>query len=105
MAAIAAALLLGRIWSACDVGINAANSMSLLFFYVPVIFAVAAGMTFLAYTVVQRFSGSTVCACISAVAAAAAVVWVTQVLFHGADYPSPICADNVPPWWPDWIPL
>jgi len=32
LAAIATGLLLGRIWSTCDVGISSANSMALWFF-------------------------------------------------------------------------
>jgi hypothetical protein len=54
---------------------------------------------------VRRAGGSTTLACFSAVVAAVAVGWVTVSLFHGADYPSPICDNNVPLWWPSWIPL
>jgi hypothetical protein len=106
MAAIATALLLGRMWSACDVGINsAANSTALVFFYIPVVFAVTAVFTGLAYAVVQRLSSSTTFAVSSAVVVSIAVVWVALALLHGDDYPSPICTDNLPPWWPNWIPL
>jgi hypothetical protein len=104
-AAIGSGFLLGRIWSACDVGINSANSIALLFLYIPVIFVVAAVITGLVYTGVQRISGSAVVASTSTVVAAVAIVWVVQVLFHMGDYPSPSCPDHLPPWWPGWIPL
>jgi uncharacterized membrane protein YGL010W len=105
MAAIAAGVLLGRIWSACDVGINAANSLALVLLYIPVIFVVAAMITGLVYAGVQRLSGSAVLACTSAVVAAVAVVWIAQTVSHTGDYPSPTCPDNLPLWWPSWIPL
>jgi hypothetical protein len=105
MAAVVSGVLLGRIWSACEVGINAANSLALLLLYIPVIFVVAVVITGLVYTGVQRLSGSAVLACTSAVVAAVAVVWIAQALSHTGDYPSPTCPDNLPPWWPSWIPL
>ena len=104
-AAIASGLLLGRIWSACDVGISSANSMALLFLYIPAIFVVAAAITSLVYLSVQLLSGSRMVAGASTVVAAVAVFWIVQVLFHFGDYPSPTCPDNLPPWWPGWIPL
>jgi hypothetical protein len=106
IAAVATAMLLGRMWSACDVGINAAaNSMALAFFYIPVVFAVTAVFTGLVYALVQRLSGSTTLAVSSTVVVSIAVVWVALALLHGDDYPSPICTGNLPPWWPNWIPL
>jgi cation transporter-like permease len=104
-AAVASGLLLGRIWSACDVGIRAANLIALTLLYMPVIFVAAAVITGLVYTGVQRLSGSVVVARASTVVAAMAIVWLVQALFHMGDYPSQVCSDNLPPWWPRWIPL
>ena len=104
-AAVATAMLLGRMWSACDVGIgSSANSMALLFF-IPVVFVVSMVITGAVYAVTQRVSHATALAGMAAAAAAVAVVWTTLWLFHGRDYPSPICDNNIPPWWPGWIPL
>jgi hypothetical protein len=106
MAALATVMLLGRIWNSCDVGVNnSANSIALLSLYLPGVFIVAALVTVLAYAAVRRAGGSTSLACLSAVVVAVAVGWVAVSLFHGADYPSPICDNNVPVWWPSWIPL
>jgi len=103
--ALAAGVLLGRIWSACDVGIRAANSLALVLLYIPVIFVAAGVITGLVYAGVQRLSGSAGIACASTIVAAIAIVWVVQALFHMGDYPSQVCPDNLPPWWPSWIPL
>jgi hypothetical protein len=103
--AIASGLLLGRIWSSCDVGINSANSIALLFLYIPLTFVVAAVITGLVYTGVQRLSGSAGLASASTVVVAVAVVWLVLALSHTGDYPSAICPNSLPPWWPSWIPL
>lgn len=106
LAALATVMMLGRIWNTCDVGVNnSANSIALLLLYLPGVFTVAAVTTGLAYTGVRRLSGSTMLASFSVVIAAVAVGWVTLWLFHGDEYPSPICDNNIPPWWPSWIPL
>jgi hypothetical protein len=105
-AAVGTAMLLGRIWNACDVGVNSsANSMALLFFYIPVVFVVSVVLTGAVYATTQRVSRAPALAGGAAAIAAVAVVWATLSLFHGGDYPSPICDNNIPRWWPDWIPL
>ncbi|WP_194838006.1 hypothetical protein [Nocardia sp. XZ_19_369] len=103
-AAFGTVILLGRMWSACDVG-GAGNAMVLLLLYLPATFVVSVAVTGVVYAVTQRVSHRTSLACLAAVVAAVLIVWATLWLFHGGDYPTPICEDNIPPWWPDWIPL
>lgn len=109
-AAIAVVVLLSRMWAACDVGVNAsANTLGLLLFTAPLV-AVAggfsAGLTFwLIIRTGKRWS--VMAACAGAVGAALIVVWIVVAAQHnpGGDYPSPLCVDNIPPWWPKAIPI
>jgi uncharacterized BrkB/YihY/UPF0761 family membrane protein len=110
ISATAAMTLLSRMWAACDVGINAAaNSLGLLFFTAPIVMLFAAFGSALAFWAVARTARrwSQLVACVGAVLVALIVVWVDLAVEHnpGGDYPSPVCDENVPSWWPGWIPL
>ena len=106
----AAMTLLSRMWAACDVGINgAANSFGLLFFTAPIVMLSAGFGSALAFWAIARTARpwSQPVACVAAALVALVVVWVDLAVEHnpGGDYPSPICDENVPAWWPGWIPL
>jgi hypothetical protein len=102
--------LLSRMWAFCDVGINsAANSLGLLFFTAPTVLLFAGVGSALTFWAIARTGRrwSQLAACVGAVLAALFVVWVDLAVEHnpGGDYPSPVCDENVPSWWPGWIPL
>ncbi len=99
--AISAAMLLGRSWTACDVGVNnAANSGFLFWLFIPGLWTVL----LLAWVAVGTLLGSR--PLLHALALAATllgVVWcVISIFWEGAA--TPPCPSGVPPWWPSFIP-
>ncbi len=110
LAAIAAVLLLSRMWAACDVGVNAsANALGLLLFTAPLVTVaggVCAGVAF--WSIVRtRKRWSVAAACVGAACATLVIVWIAVAVQHdpGGDYPAPVCVDNIPPWWPQALPI
>ncbi|MGV9669220.1 hypothetical protein ACWDPV_01325 [Gordonia sp. NPDC003504] len=105
--AVGVVYLLAAMWSACDVGVNAtANSGGLLFFDLPFLLIVLGFAMLPSYALVSRrnVAGALAVACGLGIA----VAWVYVAWRHnpGGDYPAPICPpDNVPGWWPGWIPI
>nr|WSW70756.1 hypothetical protein OG461_33730 [Streptomyces sp. NBC_00995] len=95
------AMLLGRSWNACDVGVNnAANSGFLLWLFIPGLWTVL----LLVWVVVGALVGNR--PLLHAVALAVAllgVVWcVVSLFWDGAA--TPPCPNGVPQWWPSFIP-
>ncbi|CAM5675156.1 putative protein OS=Streptomyces griseorubiginosus OX=67304 GN=DWG14_07603 PE=4 SV=1 [Streptomyces griseorubiginosus] len=98
--AAATAMLLGRAWNACDVGVNnAANSTFLIWLFIPGLWAVLV----LAWVAVGALFGNHPLVHALALAVAlAGLVWCTLSLWLGEA--TPVCPDGVPPWWPRLIP-
>lgn len=99
--AISAAVLLGRSWTACDVGVNnAANSGFLLWLFIPGLWTVL----LLAWAAVGALLGnrSLLHACALAVTLPG-LFWCAVSVFWGAAA-TPPCPSGVPPWWPSFVP-
>ncbi|NBE57064.1 hypothetical protein, partial [Streptomyces boluensis] len=99
-------VLLARAWVSCDIGVNAAaNSFPLLLVFIGLTvvgtlwWGVAWGLVGGRYGVLPGL------AC--AVLGALLLVWGALAWLHAPDgYPAFSCPpDNVPPWWPEWVPL
>ena len=108
--------VLSRMWRSCDVGVNAsANAGALLYGYGPAVAVAIALPTIVILAVGDRRPGITAwtgavsraAAGAVAVALALLICWIALSIGHdpGRGYPSPHCVDNVPDWWPAWIPL
>ncbi|MGJ5891444.1 hypothetical protein DF268_09895 [Streptomyces sp. V2] len=100
--AVSTALLLGRSWTACDVGVNnAANSGFLLWLFIPGFWTVL----LLAWVAVGALLGNR--PLLHALALAVAllgVVWcAVSTFWEGAG--TPLCPSGVPPWWPGFLPV
>ncbi|MET9293861.1 hypothetical protein [Streptomyces sp. NPDC003077] len=108
LVALVGTFLLGRIWQACDIGVNAAaNGFGLLLAFVPA-WALATAWWGMSLLVVGRRSKAA--ALVLAVLGSLAVVWGLVAWQHepGGSYPvsQASCApDNVPRWWPGWLPV
>jgi hypothetical protein len=103
---IAGVVLLARLWTACEVGVNSSgNAFALLFFYGPALCLWTILTTVLVSTWTARLSMLWMSICVLLVELAG--LWLFLIILHspGGGYPSPVCIDNVPPWWPQWIPL
>ncbi|MEU4262774.1 hypothetical protein [Streptomyces sp. NPDC025273] len=99
--AVLTAMLLGRSWSACDVGVNnAANSGFLLWIFIPGLWTVL----LLVWVAVSALLGTRplVHAFALAVALLGCVWCVISFFWEGSSAPS--CPSGVPPWWPSFIP-
>ncbi|MEU1488529.1 hypothetical protein [Streptomyces sp. NPDC005752] len=99
--AISAAMLLGRSWTACDVGVNnAANSGFLLWLFIPGLWTVL----LLAWVAVGALLGNR--PLLHALALAVTllgVAWfVISIFWEGTG--TPPCPSGVPPWWPSLLP-
>lgn len=90
-------------WHACDVGNDSANGLILLVLF-PVLWGVFAAL----WSAVLRLFGATARAGAIALAVCVSVglVWGLISWIGVLDsYPAPVCPGNVPPWWPDIIPV
>lgn len=95
------AMLLGRSWNACDIGVNnAANSGFLTFLFIPGFFV----LLLLVWVAVGVLAGHRplLHAFVLAVALLAVVWCVVSVFWDNT--PTPWCPRGVPPWWPGFIP-
>lgn len=108
--ALAVIALLSRMWDACDVGLNsAASSWSLVFVYAPVVALSTLTSVVFIFWLAARYTdrltkpGSF----IASISVTLVIVWLALYIGHDpeGDYPSPWCVDNVPAWFPHWIPL
>ncbi len=101
---VVSAVVIGRVWAACDVGVGAsANSFALVIVVPAVWVAVALSWVFVFGVAGRLHRGA-------AWAAGAALntwlLWFTVVWLGILDsYPDPVCPGNVPPWWPALIPV
>lgn len=99
--AISAAMLLGRSWNACDVGVNnAANGAFLLSLFIPGLWA----LLLLAWVAVGALLGNRPLPRAFALAVTLlGVVWCVISIFW-QDAATPPCPGGVPPWWPGFLP-
>ncbi|MFC8362852.1 hypothetical protein ACFUIY_23640 [Streptomyces griseorubiginosus] len=99
--AVATAMLLGRAWNACDVGVNdTANSTFLTWLFIPGLWAVLV----LAWVAVGALLGNH--PRVHALALAATLLglaWCAVSILWQGDA-SPACPDGLPAWWPRLVP-
>lgn len=90
-------------WALCRVGINdTANELSYVFFYTPQLTFALGVAVFLSFKVFARRSAllAIVAAMVLMIGVGyAATLWATP-----DDYPADACVNNVPYWWPAWLP-
>lgn len=97
-------------FGACDVGVNqGANSFAVMFIALPGLIIVNAVGVLVVGAVVRRVLGTTASADRWTFVGQATVLILSAYLCWRyaatpADYPSPWCEDNVPPWAPTWLP-
>ncbi|MFD5650093.1 hypothetical protein [Streptomyces sp. NPDC127039] len=98
--ALLAAMLLGRVWNACDTGVNsAANSSFLLVLFIPGLWAVLLLGWLAAGAVLGRRPAVHA---LALVVVLVVVVWCALSLFWGGTTHD--CPSGVPRWWPDVLP-
>ncbi|WP_203882999.1 hypothetical protein [Planotetraspora kaengkrachanensis] len=103
--ALVAIVAIGNIWASCDVGVNAqANAGFLMYIASPLIWFATTVSWAVLYGVIARFNRRA-----ALIVGTVFNLWFLWFLiaYFGADgtYPDPICPGNVPPWWPNFIPI
>uniref|UniRef100_UPI003D71C54F hypothetical protein n=1 Tax=Streptomyces antibioticus TaxID=1890 RepID=UPI003D71C54F len=94
------ALLLGRSWTTCDVGVNnAANGSFLTLFFIPALWAILL-LTWLATGALLGNRPRLIHA-VALTATLLTVLWCATSTFWG--YPTPTCPHGTPPWWPSLL--
>lgn len=103
------AMLALAAFAACDVGVNQGANLLVMTVAFPALVAVNALAAAGAGGVVRRTLRSTgspdrwaFIAQVALLCLSAYLCW--HYLATPADYPSPWCRDNVPPWTPSWLP-
>lgn len=100
---VVAVIVIGRVWSACDVGGGAsANSLSLAVMC-PAVWVVVGISWVLVRGLLGRIHPGA--ALLVGVLLNAWLLWFSVAWLGVLDsYPDPICPGNVPSWWPRFIP-
>ncbi|QNE73871.1 hypothetical protein F0344_03980 [Streptomyces finlayi] len=100
---LAGVLLVGAMWNSCDTGVNSSANSMVLIFLLPVFWV----LTVVLWTLVRGAAGrfGRRAAVIGAVAANLWLLWFIASAVGAMDYPSPACPDNIPAWWPAFVPL
>lgn len=103
LASVVSISAIGRIWTACDIGVNAAaDSMTLLLLAPLIWIGVAIAWVVLCRTLGRRHPGAALTA---GLVFTVLLTWFLVTWLGVADsYPAPRCPGNVPPWWPSFIP-
>lgn len=103
LTAAGSVLLIGAMWSSCDVGVNSSANSMVLIFLLPVVWLLTAVVWTVVHGAVGRFgrTAATICA----VAANLWLLWFVTSAVGGMDYPSPSCPDGIPAWWPVYVPV
>ncbi|GAA4973776.1 hypothetical protein HD597_005176 [Nonomuraea thailandensis] len=103
--ALAGVWIVARAWATCDVGVSGLANLLALMFYAAPLWALAT----LTWWVGTGLPGRRVLLARLAVSVlgSLALIWAFMAWQHspGGDYPVSSCPDNVPPWWPRWLPL
>ncbi|MEV5931607.1 hypothetical protein AB0L56_02260 [Streptomyces sp. NPDC052079] len=101
----AASILLSNAWHDCDIGVNTSANLGDL---VMASTSMAAASTFL-WVLVRKVTGRRrlLYPLLLTTAAAAVLLWPLMAIWHAPDgYPVSFCPpDNVPQWWPAWLPV
>jgi hypothetical protein len=103
LASAVSTVTIGRIWAACDIGVNAnATSLTLLVLS-PLIWIAAAVPWIVLYGTLGKHHPRA-----ALLGGLLFTVWFTWFLVTWLgmvdDYPDPLCPGNIPPWWPSLIP-
>lgn len=103
------AMLLSRAWSDCDVGLNATtNLLTVVFLVIPGLWlanVLALVVAALALRASSRGDvGRSAPYVVGAVALGAVALAMWVFVATPGWYPDPICPENVPAWWPSWLP-
>ncbi|MDX2851589.1 hypothetical protein [Actinacidiphila glaucinigra] len=99
--------MLARAWNECEIGINAsANFWSLI----PVFFAAWGAAALIWAISFGAFGGkSLLLATAMGILGTLCMYWILMAGWRAPDgYPVSVSAcapDNIPPWWPQWLPL
>ncbi|MBO7936133.1 hypothetical protein ACGGAI_07600 [Streptomyces antibioticus] len=95
------ALLLGRSWTTCDVGVNnAANGSFLTLLFIPALWTILL-LTWLA-TGALLGTRPRLLHAVALTATLLTVLWCATSTFWGD--PTPTCPNGTPPWWPSLLP-
>ncbi|MFF4908402.1 hypothetical protein ACFY2T_26460 [Streptomyces sp. NPDC001260] len=103
VAAGATVWTVAQVWRTCDVGNGSANGAVLLLL-LPVLWGVFAALwtaVLRAFGAGRRTGAVAAALCVSVGLAWALVSWVGVL----DSYSAPVCPGNVPPWWPEVIPV
>lgn len=103
LTAVVTIAVIGRAWTACDIGTNAAaNSMTLLIL-TPLIWIAAAVFWAILHNTLGRHHRRT--ALTTGLIFILWFIWFLVTWLGMPDsYPATLCPENVPPWWPSFIP-
>jgi hypothetical protein len=101
----AASVLLSRAWDDCEIGVNASANLG----SVVVASTVMAAVSTSVWVLMRRATGRRrlLTPFVLTVATGVLLLWPFMAFWHAPDgYPVSTCPpDNVPPWWPTWLPL
>lgn len=102
LTAVVSTPAIGSAWAACDIGNGVTNGMTLLFL-APLIWIAAAVPWGIPHSTLGKRHRRT-----ALTAGLIFTLWFTWFLVTSLgmphSYPAPLCPDNVPPWWPSFIP-
>ncbi len=103
LTALVSLTAIGRAWTACDIGVNAGARSATLLFLAPLVWVAAAVPWVILYaTLGRRHRGAAL------TAGLVFTLWFTWFLVTWLgmpdSYPDPWCPNNVPPWWPSFLP-
>ncbi|KOG37291.1 hypothetical protein AQJ84_24370 [Streptomyces resistomycificus] len=103
LASVVCVVTIGRVWAACDVGVNAAaDSMTLLLLAPLIWIAVAVSWVVLYGTLGRRHRRAALTA---GLVLTVYVTWFLVTWLGVVDsYPAARCPGHVPPWWPSFVP-
>ncbi|WP_455352210.1 hypothetical protein [Streptomyces sp. SYSU K217416] len=100
-----ASVLLNSAWVECNIGVNASANLGELALASTAMATVSTALWAVARTATGR--RSIVTPLLLTVAVAVVLLWPLMAIWHAPDgYPVSTCPpDNVPQWWPDWLPV
>ncbi|GGN72898.1 hypothetical protein GCM10011579_050490 [Streptomyces albiflavescens] len=100
-----ASALLSKAWDDCDIGINASANLGDLVTASTTMAVVSTCV----WALMRRATGrrQLLLPFLLTVATGVVLLWPLMAIWHASDgYPVSFCPpDNVPPWWPGWLPV